>query len=355
MCNALYALAVVSPPAARLVAAAASFAACLACLVDRVEIPFAAIHIFTQERINTSMQTLYTFSYNPTIATGTASTATNWRMAYQQPLLFYKGTSNVLRLVVYNNAQQVVDLTNYDVQVQIVDKETRQHFVTKTATITTPTTGISTITFTSSDLENLNNRFYHLIARLVDPDDGSSIVDSEILYIDDNYGAFSPITLEDAWNFTASSISVTDGVPSISFTGIDETPNSFLGAASKFLRVNEAETALEFATPLSNLAASTGTGEAEYTLLAADAGAMIYNAGTINIANDSVVDLGDRAVVTIVTGSATCTVQPVDAATIIGEGVGTSGSWIIPVYSIATLLKISEDLWYLKAVGLTSA
>lgn len=195
------------------------------------------------------MQTLYTFSYNPTIATGTATTATNWRMAYQQPLLFYKGTSNVLRLVVYNNNQDVVDLTNYDVQVQIVDKETRQHFVTKTATVTTPTSGISTITFTSSDLENLNNRFYHLIARLVDPDDGSSLVDTEILYIDDNFGAFTPITLEDAWNFTASSISTTDGIPSISFTGIAETPNSFLGAAGQYLKVNDDEDALEYVDP----------------------------------------------------------------------------------------------------------
>lgn len=170
-------------------------------------------------------------------------------MAYQQPLLFYKGTSNVLRLVVYNNNQDVVDLTNYDVQVQIVDKETRQHFVTKTATVTTPTSGISTITFTSSDLENLNNRFYHLIARLVDPDDGSSLVDTEILYIDDNFGAFTPITLEDAWNFTASSISTTDGIPSISFTGIAETPNSFLGAAGQYLKVNDDEDALEYVDP----------------------------------------------------------------------------------------------------------
>lgn len=301
------------------------------------------------------MQTLYTFSYNPTIATGTATTATNWRMAYQQPLLFYKGTSNVLRLVVYNNAQQVVDLSDYDVQVQIVDKETRQHFVTKTATVTTPSSGISSITFTSSDLENLNNRFYHLIARLVDPDDGSSIVDSEILYIDDNYGAFSPITLEDAWNFTASSISLTDGVPSISFTGIDETPNSFLGAGSKFLRVNEDEDALEYATPGSQLASSTGTGQATYTLAAVDAGSMIYDAGTISIANDSVVDLGARAIVTIVTADATCTVQPADTVDILKEGVGTIGSWIIPTYSIATLLKVSTDLWYIRCDGLTAA
>ena len=148
------------------------------------------------------MQTIYTFSYNPVIATGTATTATNWRMAYQQPIMLYKGTGNIIRLVVYNNAQQVVDLTAYDVQVQIVDRETKEHFGNKTAVVTAPTSGVSTITFTSEDLSNLDNRFYHIIARLVDPDDGSSVLSSEILYLDDNYGAFTPVTVENAWNCT---------------------------------------------------------------------------------------------------------------------------------------------------------
>ena len=199
------------------------------------------------------MQTIYAFSYNPVIATGTNTTGTNWRMAYQQPIMLYKGTSNLFRLVVFSVKQKVVDLTNYGVQVQIVDKETKEHFVTKTATITTPTSGVATIEFTEEDLRNLQHRFYHLIAKLIDPDDGSSVSSGEILYLDDNYGAFTPITIEDAWNYSPTSISTVDGIPAISFTNIGETPDTFVGQADKILKVNASETSIEFSTSVSSL------------------------------------------------------------------------------------------------------
>jgi hypothetical protein len=192
------------------------------------------------------MQTIYAFSYNPVIATGTNTTGTNWRMAYQQPIMLYKGTTNLFRLVVFSVKQKVVDLTNYSVQVQLVDKETQEHFVTKTASITAPTSGVATIEFTEEDLRYLQHRFYHLIARLVNPSDGSTLTSSEILYLDDNYGAFTPITIENAWNFNPTSISTVDGIPEITFTGIGQTPDNLTGEAGNFLRVNSSETALEF-------------------------------------------------------------------------------------------------------------
>ena len=148
------------------------------------------------------MQTIYAFSYNPAINTGTNTTNTVWRMAYQQPIMLYKGTANTIKIVVFNNAQKVVDLTNYDVQVQIVDRETEEHFVTKTATVSAPTSGVASIEFTEADLRNLQHRFYHIIARLMPPDDGSTISAGEILYLDDNYGVFTPVTIEDAWNYS---------------------------------------------------------------------------------------------------------------------------------------------------------
>lgn len=157
------------------------------------------------------MQTIYAYSYNPTIATGTNSTGTNWRMAYQQPIMLYKGTSNSVRLVVFNVNQKIVNLTGYNVQVQLVDRETQEHFVTKIAVVSAPTSGVATITFNELDLRNLEHRFYHLIARLVNPDDGSSITSSEILYLDDNYGAFTTVTIENAWNYAPGTISTVEG------------------------------------------------------------------------------------------------------------------------------------------------
>ncbi len=148
------------------------------------------------------MQTIYAFSYTPAIATGTNSTNTVYRMAYQQPIMLYKGTANTIKIVVFNSKQKVVNLTEYDVQIQIVDRETQEHFITKTGTIDTPTSGVATVLFTEADLRNLQHRFYHIIARLIDPEDGSSLSAGEILYLDDNYGAFTPVIIEDAWNFS---------------------------------------------------------------------------------------------------------------------------------------------------------
>lgn len=147
------------------------------------------------------MQTIYAISYNTGIATGTNSTGTNWRMAYQQPIMLYKGTVNTIKIVVFAPNQHVVDLTNYDIQLQLIDKETKEHFITLIADVTTPTSGVASFTFMPGDLENLEHRFYHVIARLIDPDDGSTLTAGEILYLDDNYGAFTPVVVEDAWNF----------------------------------------------------------------------------------------------------------------------------------------------------------
>ena len=158
------------------------------------------------------MQTIYAFSYTPAIATGTNSTNTVWRMTYQQPIMLYKGTANTIKVVVFNTKQKVVNLAEYDVQVQLVDRETQEHFVTKIGTIATPASGVATITFDEQDLRGLDNRFYHIIARLTDRGDGSSIVGNEILYLDDNYGAFTPVTIENAWNFSPSDLpTVTTG------------------------------------------------------------------------------------------------------------------------------------------------
>jgi len=150
------------------------------------------------------MQTIYAFSYNPSIATGTNTTNTVWRMAYQQPILLYKGTVNSIKIVVFNNNQKVVDLSEYDVEIQIVDREAKTHLLTMTASVSAPTSGIAEITLTDDDIAGLDHRFYHLIARLLDPADGSSYANAEILYTDDNYGAFTPITIEGAWNFDPS-------------------------------------------------------------------------------------------------------------------------------------------------------
>ena len=144
------------------------------------------------------MQTIYAFSYTPGIATGTTTAGTVWRMAYQQNIQLYKGIVNTVRLVVFNNNQKVVDLSNYDLEVQLVDREAKTHLITKTARAATPTSGVAELDFSAADLDGLDGRFYHIIARLVDPDDGSSYANAEILYLDDNFGVFLPVQI--AWD-----------------------------------------------------------------------------------------------------------------------------------------------------------
>ena len=211
--------------------------------------------LFIAFKINICMQTIYTFSYTPAIATGTNTIGVNWRMAYQQPIMLYKGTANTIKIVVFATNQRVVNLTGYQIQVQIVDKETEEHYITRTAIVTNPTAGVGTITFTEAELRNLENRFYHIIARLVLPSDGSSVTTSEILYLDDNYGAFLPIQIENAWNYQPTIISTENGAQVINFRSIGETPDSYTGHAGKLLKVNNAENAVEF----SNITTSNTT------------------------------------------------------------------------------------------------
>lgn len=199
------------------------------------------------------MQTIYTFSYTPAIATGTNTIGVNWRMAYQQPIMLYKGTANTIKIVVFATNQRVVNLTGYEIQVQIVDKETEEHYVTRTAIVNNPTSGVGTITFTEAELRNLENRFYHIIARLVLPGDGSSVTTSEILYLDDNYGAFLPIQIENAWNYQPTIISTENGAQVINFRSIGETPDSYTGHAGKLLQVNSLENAIEFTNNISTI------------------------------------------------------------------------------------------------------
>lgn len=148
------------------------------------------------------MQTIYAFSYTPGIATGTATAGTVWRMAYQQSMQLYKGTVNTVRLVVFNNNQKVVDLSEFDLEIQLVDREAKTHLITKTASVATPTSGIAELEFSEAELDGLDGRFYHIIARLVDPADGSSYANAEILYLDDNFGVFLPVQIESAWDLT---------------------------------------------------------------------------------------------------------------------------------------------------------
>lgn len=147
------------------------------------------------------MQTIYTYSYNPAIATGTNTTGTVWRMGYQQPIELYKGTSNQIKIVVFNSNQKVLNLSGYNIEVQIVDTANKTYHVTKLATIDNPINGVGLVTFTEADLANLDARFYDIVARLVDVPDYSTVLDTQILYLDDNFGAFTPVKILDAWNF----------------------------------------------------------------------------------------------------------------------------------------------------------
>ena len=174
------------------------------------------------------MQTIYTYSYNPAISTGTNATGTIWRMGYQQPIELYKGINNQIKIVAFNPAKKVLDLTGYNIEVQIVDTHTKTYYITKTAVIDTPTNGVATVTFTDSDLSILDARFYDVIARLVDKPDYSTIVNTEMLYINDNFGAFTPVKVVDAWNFTPGGGAVNNGA--LQSNQIVPVPTSSIGS-----------------------------------------------------------------------------------------------------------------------------
>lgn len=106
------------------------------------------------------------------------------------------------------------------------------------------------------------------------------------------------------------------------------------------------------------------TGEDEsYTLELSDAGKAVKTSnGTIIVPSNLMVPFPIGTLITIIVGNFSSEVQNTSlpeeegdpSIVLVGTEGSTSGFWGIPAYSVATLLKVEENTWYLSGPGIVN-
>ena len=138
------------------------------------------------------MQTIETFSYknileiqviDPTIF------STRNRIVYSRTIKIYQGIDNPIHIVTKNQDQKAVDLTGYDVQVDIQDPENAVTAEAFTVNFITQNKGLGVFTIPKEIVNSLDQRHYELTVKLID----LSTNQETPLYIDDNYSLRLPV------------------------------------------------------------------------------------------------------------------------------------------------------------------
>lgn len=111
------------------------------------------------------------------------------RIVYSRTIKIYQGIDNPIHVVTKNQDQKAVDLTGYDLQVDIQDPESEVTVETFTVNFVTQNKGLGTFTIPASVVNGLDRRHYELTVKLINL--GSA--DETPLYIDDNYSIRLPL------------------------------------------------------------------------------------------------------------------------------------------------------------------
>ena len=115
--------------------------------------------------------------------------STRNRIVYARNIKIYQGIDNPIHVVTKNQDQKAVDLTGYDLQVDIQDPESEVTVETFTVNFVTQNKGLGTFTIPASVVNGLDRRHYELTVKLINL--GSA--DETPLYIDDNYSIRLPL------------------------------------------------------------------------------------------------------------------------------------------------------------------
>ena len=112
---------------------------------------------------------------------------------YQRDLKVYKGVNNTVKLQVKNNDQKKVNMSSRDVQFNLVDRDNRVNYVTKTATNINASDGLFSVTLSENDLLDLNGQWYNYSITVINTN-GTR----DVSYVDDAFGAKGNIQVIDA-------------------------------------------------------------------------------------------------------------------------------------------------------------
>jgi len=138
------------------------------------------------------MQTIEVFWYKNILEVQIIDPAiftTRNRIVYSRTIKVYQGIDNPIHVVTKNQDQKQVDLTGYDLQVDIQDPENEITVETFTVNFVVQNKGLGTFTIPAGIVNGLDQRHYELTVKLIN----ISSADETPLYIDDNYGLRVPL------------------------------------------------------------------------------------------------------------------------------------------------------------------
>jgi len=159
------------------------------------------------------MQTIDVFWYKNILEVQVQDPAiftTRNRIVYSRPIKIYQGIDNPIHIVTKNQDQKAVDLTGYDVQVDIQDPENELTVETFTVNFVTQNKGLGVFTIPASVVNALDQRHYEFTVKLINLTSN----DETPMYIDDNYGARLPVQVLSGYysNTPVLPVTIFDGV-----------------------------------------------------------------------------------------------------------------------------------------------
>ena len=159
------------------------------------------------------MQTIEVFYYknilNVQVIDPTIYSTRN-RIVYSRTIKIYQGIDNPIHVVSKNQDQKPVDLTGYDVQVDIQDPENALTVETFTVDFVAQDRGLGLITIPKAVVNALDQRHYEFTVKLINLDTNKETP----LYIDDNYSVRLPVQVLPAYydNMPVLPTTMMDGV-----------------------------------------------------------------------------------------------------------------------------------------------
>jgi len=147
------------------------------------------------------MQTIEVFSYKNILEIQIIDPAiftVRNRIVYSRTIKIYQGIDNPIHVVTKNQDQKSVDLTGYLMQVEIQDFENEITVAAFAVSFVTQNKGLGTFTIPKDTVNALDQRHYHLTARLTNAATNAQ----NPLYIDDNYSVAVPLQVLGAYYST---------------------------------------------------------------------------------------------------------------------------------------------------------
>ena len=158
------------------------------------------------------MQTIEVFYYKNILEIQVIDPAifsTRNRIVYSRTIKIYQGIDNPIHIVTKNQDQKSVDLSGYDMQIDIQDPENQITAEAFTVDFIQQDKGLGVFVIPKDIVNRLEQRHYEFTAKLINLSDNKETP----LYIDDNYSARLPLqVLSGYYDNTPDLPSLVEGV-----------------------------------------------------------------------------------------------------------------------------------------------